>query len=301
MRRKKSSSSAQYTLILVGVIIGIFIVSMFIMNKILPSLETNKEAQAISASALLASSINSLYGVEMGYVTKTLEKPLYVEIYEKDGRKYVKVYYDSDKAEESQVLGNVEVMKKSLMKRLTIKKQNDGRVVVSGEAPFGDIRDYSQYASTKIEEIVKYAEEASQRFRVEKALILAVIRQESNFRPLVVSSAGAMGLMQLMPDTAIGLNKKKDIRSLGLDCYKNAFEPRTNVLCGTKYLSEMLDMFKNRDLAIAAYNAGPGNVKKYNGVPPFKETRNYVKRVNYYYEHCYSANAVCDIKECKVC
>lgn len=109
---------------------------------------------------------------------------------------------------------------------------------------------------------------AAQRYGLPENLIKAVISTESAGRHDAVSSAGAKGLMQLMDGTA---------KSLGVN---NSFDPAQNIYGGAKYLRQMLDRFDNNlDHALAAYNAGPGNVRKYDGVPPFKETINYIARV----------------------
>jgi len=110
-------------------------------------------------------------------------------------------------------------------------------------------------------------EEASRTYGVSKSLLIAVAKAESNFNPNDVSHAGASGIMQLMPGTA---------KSLGV---KNVFDPYENIMGGAKLLRDNIKSFGSVPLALAAYNAGPGAVKKYNGVPPYKETQNYVKKI----------------------
>ena len=109
---------------------------------------------------------------------------------------------------------------------------------------------------------------AAATHNVSTQLVRAVIQVESDFDSLARSSKGAQGLMQLMPDTA---------RQLGVS---NAFDPRQNIFAGVRYLRILLDMFQGDvSLATAAYNGGATNVQRYGGVPPFKETRNYVAKI----------------------
>lgn len=113
--------------------------------------------------------------------------------------------------------------------------------------------------------------EMSQRYDVPKNLLMAVAKAESDFDADSVSSCGAAGIMQLMPETA---------KSLGV---KDSFDPEQNIMGGAKYLSQLLKKYDgDTKLALAAYNAGSGNVAKYGGIPPFKETQAYVKRVMQY-------------------
>lgn len=106
------------------------------------------------------------------------------------------------------------------------------------------------------------------KYGVDPKLVNAVIKNESNYNVKAVSKCGAVGLMQVMPATG---------KAMG---YTNLEDPVQNVEAGTKYLAYLLDKFNNNTvLAVAAYNAGPGNVSKYGGTPPFKETQNYVRNV----------------------
>jgi len=112
--------------------------------------------------------------------------------------------------------------------------------------------------------IQKYAAQ----YGLAPSLVQAVIKTESDGNPRCVSRAGAMGLMQLMPD---------NVKEAGVT---DPFDPEQNIAAGTEQLAGLLSQYHgNLDLALAGYNAGPGNVRKYGGVPPFTETQNYIKRV----------------------
>ncbi|HXG53901.1 MAG TPA: lytic transglycosylase domain-containing protein [Vicinamibacterales bacterium] len=111
-------------------------------------------------------------------------------------------------------------------------------------------------------------QEAANLHDLDAALIRAVMRTESAFNPTAVSPVGAQGLMQLMPALA---------REMGV---VDAFDPRDNIMGGAKYLKQLLTAQRgNIPLTLASYNAGPGNVRKFKGIPPFKETRNYVRKI----------------------
>lgn len=112
---------------------------------------------------------------------------------------------------------------------------------------------------------------SAKAFDLDEALIKAVIKVESNYDPKAVSAKGAQGIMQLIPSTAREMQ------------VSDPFDVADNIRGGSRYLRQMLDQFGgNLELALAAYNAGPGNVRRYGGVPPFAETQNYIQQVKKY-------------------
>jgi len=123
-----------------------------------------------------------------------------------------------------------------------------------------------KYRGTYRGPYIEMARAAARRHGVPEDLFLRLINQESRFKPTALSHKGAIGLAQLMPGTA---------RDLGVDPH----DPQQNLDGGARYLMMQYKRFKSWPLALAAYNAGPGAVQKHGGVPPFRETRNYVKKI----------------------
>ncbi len=123
-------------------------------------------------------------------------------------------------------------------------------------------------------DLMSIFEEAANTYGVDINLLTAIAKQESNFTADATSSSGAMGIMQLMPATAQGLG------------VSDAYDPYENIMGGAKYISQLLSRYDGDvSLALAAYNAGSGNVAKYGGIPPFTETQNYVSKVLGYYQN----------------
>ena len=154
-------------------------------------------------------------------------------------------------------------------------------LVLSGHGYPGQISSSSATNSTTSsgsvsspENLEEYFKEASETYGVDINLLKAIAKQESNFNPSATSSAGAIGVMQLMPSTAKGLG------------VTNAYDAQQNIMGGAKLMAQNLKKYNGDvSLALAAYNAGGGNVDKYGGIPPFKETQNYVKKVLGYYQN----------------
>ncbi len=145
-----------------------------------------------------------------------------------------------------------------------------GATAGAGTTGTGTTTDTATSASSSLDPTTPYAElfqAAGAKYGVDPRLLAAVAKQESSYNPNAVSAAGAKGLMQLMPATA---------RSLGVS---DPLDPEQAVAGAAKLLRDLLREFGSTELALAAYNAGPGAVKRYDGIPPYSETQNYVKRI----------------------
>ncbi len=159
--------------------------------------------------------------------------------------------------------------------KTSIQETNGNKSVFSIDAPpnipFGILSVGSKIKTNKTPEkaeILGMIDKACEKYDMDAKLVKAVVKQESGFNPNAKSKAGALGLMQLMPKTAEGLG------------VKDPMDPEDNIDGGVRYLKQMLDKFNgNKILALAAYNAGPNAVSKYDGVPPYKETQNYVNSI----------------------
>lgn len=143
-----------------------------------------------------------------------------------------------------------------------------GSIQGSGLQPFNPFTDGSVRKLEAPEDLKRMIVDAAQRAGVDPVLFDALVASESSYDPNARSYAGAMGLTQLMPGTA---------KSLGVS---NPFDPVSNLDGGAKYLSQMMSRFGGDvKLALAAYNAGPGAVEKYNGIPPYAQTQAYVQKI----------------------
>lgn len=160
-------------------------------------------------------------------------------------------------------------LRQEIKKQTAIKEAAATKPSVPVEKAKAADKVYSANASLPLadESLSSLITNAAKKYQVDPKLVSAVAEVESGGRQEATSAAGAVGVMQLMPDTAA---------SLGV----NPYDKRENVEGGAKYLKEMLDLFGGDvKKAVAAYNAGPAAVKNYGGVPPYKETQNYVNKV----------------------
>ncbi|MFP5287843.1 MAG: lytic transglycosylase domain-containing protein [Thermoanaerobaculia bacterium] len=158
--------------------------------------------------------------------------------------------------------------------QVQVRVNAEGRKVIYNEAPAQRARRYSNRLVDIPDSSIQISiDRHSADQSIDPKLVRAVIQVESGYNHRARSHKGAMGLMQLMPATASQLR------------VSDPYDPDENVRGGTQYLRHLIDRFPGRlDLAVAAYNAGPGAVERYNGIPPYRETRDYVKRVLALYE-----------------
>ena len=147
----------------------------------------------------------------------------------------------------------------------------DGSIHFTNVPTHSGYRPFSLLCALPPKDYVGHINNAAQRHGLDPKLVQAIIKAESDFQATVVSDKGAVGLMQLMPETS---------KDMGV-C--NPFNPKENIEGGAKYLASLIQRFGKLKLAVAAYNAGPANVEKYGGIPPFKETQTFVARVMNYY------------------
>lgn len=172
---------------------------------------------------------------------------------------------------------------------LTNKKSRYANMQVEKKTyyPDSNIHTYSNWGSNESAVLPSHSKDknafdhiirqAAQQHGISEGLIKAVMHTESGFNVNARSPVGAQGLMQLMPATARRFN------------VSNAYDPQQNIMAGAKYLAWLMNRFNgNSSLALAGYNAGEGNVAKYNGIPPFRETQDYVRRVNSRYQNLYA-------------
>lgn len=254
--------------VLISFVFGVLIAS-FVFSE--PRVSSNPTSSETSSSGTKIYKID----IKEAYADRSREKGLY-QFQKKDGTyvftnrpqkyrsksEYKEVYFIKS-PNVSQTPSKVESPKQV--------SDNSGYAIIVPLEPVHVAKKFEHRYKGKtysFEDIQKIVKECSQYYQVDEKLIWAVMEVESAFNPNAVSTAGACGLMQLMPATAVEMG------------VTDIFDPAQNIAGGVQYLSRMLDLFNgNIDLALAGYNAGPENVKKYKGIPPFSETINYVKLV----------------------
>lgn len=230
--------------------------SNFIQNL----LNTGGQAQAMQRYAQISNRVNNLNPQQAQIPQNPLDT-----IYPKNAQKttpFEEVLQSSAKSN----FGSLLLDPRLKQVNANIVKQTPQTSLQNALAEATAIQANTQTSSKS--QILNVVSQISKKYNVDEKLVQAVIKQESGFNPKAKSKSGAIGLMQLMPATA---------RNLGV---KDPYNTVQNVEGGVKYLKSMLNKYNgNVILALAAYNAGPGAVDKYSGVPPYKETQNYVKNI----------------------
>lgn len=227
--------------------------SNFIQNL----LNTGGQTQAMQRYAQIANRVNNLNPEQ-----QTALDALYPnsKVKKTDSPSFEKVLQSSSKSNFGTLLLDPKLKQVNANIVQTSKINNTIQEAISAQVNVKPVSSKSQ--------IINVVSQISKKHGVDEKLVQALIKQESGFNPKAKSKSGAMGLMQLMPQTA---------KNLGV---KDPYNTVQNVDGGVRYLKTMLDKYNgNVILALAAYNAGPGAVDKYSGVPPYKETQNYVRNI----------------------
>jgi soluble lytic murein transglycosylase-like protein len=220
-------------------------------------------------SSSINNNLNNFVRLKMSEIENNL--PVKLNLFSKSESKSFSDYLENANNFENEA---VQTSESNTLKNSTNSIQNNPGSIYNSVIP-SNIKNVDELSTSKktMDKIENSIDEASQKYNIDSDLIRAIIKQESNYNKNALSGAGAQGLMQIMPQTA---------QYLGID---DPWDISQNIDGGTKYIKEQLNTFNNNlELAVAAYNAGPGNVQKYNGIPPFEETKNYVEKVLTYYK-----------------
>ena len=327
----RKAQSEKRLIMLAGVIVISLLAIVFVVRVVSPSLESSREGQAAVMANMIAISVNTLSTMDAGQVTRDFSmgqgsQPMTVEVYDKDkkGVMFVKITYD-DKGGfyETPLLVTIDPVPPVRLNTVYVTKDISGKIYVNGGIAGGweMSTPVDMCLQPSVSKINEYIAAASGKYGVDANLVKAVITQESyggcqctgckDGGSYLRSSSGAVGLMQVMPSTATSMGAKQE----------DVYIAQNNVMLGTRYLADQLRTFGSAELALAAYNAGPGwlldcpncrgcmkacglttksdwqAIKGCTCLPD--QTRDYVPAVIGYRDNCYARNTCAQV--CKLC